>query len=241
MKPFPVVLLTPLLAIAAGPQSDGWTPLFDGKTLQGWHVAAKPEDLQKAYWSVRDGAITCDSRGKSKHDYVWLVSDGEYSDFDLKLKVRSFRESKGNSGVQIRSRYDSQAYYLDGPQVDIHPPAPFRSGLIYDETRGVRHWIYPVLPDWKIEPEQGPKQWTWKHSDEGDGWNDVWIECRGAKIRTSVNGIRIADYDGSGVLDDEVHRQHNVGMRGHIALQLHSRDDLYIQYRDIVIRRTSTR
>jgi hypothetical protein len=39
--------------------------------------------------------------------------------------------SPGNTAVQFRSRYDASATapnggWLDGPQVDIHPPAPFR-------------------------------------------------------------------------------------------------------------------
>lgn len=216
---------------------DGWIPLFDGQTLKGWQVAAKTDDLAKNYWTVQNGAITCDSRGRTQHDYVWLLSDGEYGDFDLALKIRSFRESKGNTGVQVRSRYDRDALWLDGPQIDLHPPGPYRSGLIYDETRGVKHWIFPVLPDWKIDPAQGAKKWKWKHSDEGDGWNDVLIECHGTTIRTTVNGIRIADYNGAGVLDDELHKSRNVGLRGHIALQLHTGDDLYVQFKDIRVRK----
>ena len=223
-------------AAAAGAENDGWLSLFDGKTLQGWHVAARPEDVEKNYWSVQAGAITCDSRGRSKHNYVWLVSNQEFADFDLKMKIRSFRESGGNSGVQVRSRYDVESYWLDGPQIDIHPPGPFRTGLIYDETRGVRHWIFPVLPGSQMEPEQGAKGSKWKHSDEGDGWNDLLIECRGTRIKTSVNGVLVADYDGAGVLDDAAHKRRNVGIAGNIALQLHTGDDVYIQYNDIYVK-----
>lgn len=230
------ILLLACGVSALAADTEEWTSLFDGTTLKGWHVAARPEDAEKNYWSVRDGAITCDSRGRAKHDYVWLVSAREYSDFDLKLKVRSFRESKGNSGVQVRSRYDNESLWLDGPQIDIHPPAPFRTGLIYDETRGVRHWIYPRLPGSAIAPEQAAAAPPWKHSDEGDGWNDVLIECRGTRIRTTVNGRLVADYNGSGVLDDDLHRRRSVGTHGHIALQLHTGDDLYIQFRDIRVR-----
>jgi hypothetical protein len=210
----------------------GWRALFDGKTLAGWHVAARPEDIGRNFWTVRDGAITCDSRGRKDHDYVWLLSDGEYGDLELKLKVRRFAQSTGNSGVQVRSRYDPAAFRLDGPQVDIHPPAPWRTGLIYDETRGAQRWIYPSLPDWNIEPRQGPAKWTWKD----DGWNDIEIVCRGTTIRTTVNGILIADLNGSGILDDGNHRARNVGLRGHIGLQLHSRDELLIQYKDLFVR-----
>jgi len=129
------------LAGVCGAQQD-WAPLFDGKTLKGWRVAAKPEDRDKGFWRVENGAITCDSRGRKDHDYVWLIHEKEFGDFELRLKVRGFRESTGNSGVQVRSRYDWQAFWLDGPQVDVHPPAPWRTGLIYDETRETRRWIF---------------------------------------------------------------------------------------------------
>ena len=125
-----------LAAVAAtGADNDGWIALFDGRTLQGWDAPARPADVEKNYWSVQDGTITCDSRGRRKHDYVWLLSNQEFTDFDLKMKIRSFRESGGNSGVQVRSRYDVASSWLDGPQVDVHPPGPYRTGLIYDDNR----------------------------------------------------------------------------------------------------------
>jgi hypothetical protein len=61
-------------------------------------------DAEKNYWSGQDGAITLDSRGRRKHGYDWLLTEQEFADFDLKMKVRSFRESSGNSGAQVRSR-----------------------------------------------------------------------------------------------------------------------------------------
>jgi hypothetical protein len=214
----------------------GWTSLFDGKTLSGWQVACKPEDRGKEFWSVRDGAITCDSRGRKDHDYVWLVRDGEYGDFELKVEVRGYRDSTGNSGVQVRSRYDGDAFWLDGPQVDVHPPAAWRTGLIYDETRGTQRWIYPSLKNWEIHDSHAPKGWRWKFADEGDGWNSIHIVCRGPSIRTVVNGVPVANLNGVGILDDENHRRRNVGMKGRIALQLHTRDELFIQYRSILVR-----
>ena len=139
---------------------------------------------------MREGAITCDSLGRPGHDYVWLVSDGEYGDFELRLLVRGFRRSPGNSGIQFRSRYDRAAGWLDGPQVDVHPPAPWRTGLVYDETREAKRWIFPSLPDWRIEPGQGPREWRWRQSDEGDGWNEVHITHEGRGSRPWSTGSR---------------------------------------------------
>jgi hypothetical protein len=230
-----MTLLAVTLPTAAGEATD-WLSLFDGKTLAGWHVASRPEDAGNGFWQVRDGAITADSLGRPEHDYVWLVSDGEYSDFELALLVRGFRHSPGNSGVQFRSRYDGNTGWLDGPQMDVHPPTPWRTGLIYDETRETKRWIFPSLEDWRIELSQGPRSWVWRYSDEGDGWNEVRILCRGTWVKTVVNGITITDFDGAGILDDEAHRRHGVGLTGHFALQLHKDDELLIQYRDIRVR-----
>lgn len=220
------VLLAPCVAGAE------WRSLFDGRTLQGWHVEARPEDRGKLFWQVRDGAIVCDSLGRKDHDYVWLVSDEEFDDFELTLEVRGDPASPGNSGVQFRSRYDSALGWLHGPQMDVHPPAPWRTGLIYDETRETRRWIFPSLKDWSIEPSQGPAKWQW----DVQGWNRLRLVCRGLNVRTEVNGIPIADYDGAGVLDDAAHRSHKVGRKGHLALQLHSRDELRIAYRNLRLR-----
>jgi len=210
-----------------------WTPLFNGKDLDGWVVKCKPADKDKAFWTVKDGAIACDSMDKGKHNYVWLMTEGEYGDFELKLKVRGHAsKSKGNSGVQVRSRYDAKAGWLDGPQVDIHPPAPWRTGLIYDETRETRRWIFPSLKNWSIKREQGPKECRW----QADGWNNLIIRCKGTKILTRLNGLTVTDFDGKGVLDDEAHRKHNVGLKGEVALQLHSGDKLLIEFKDILIR-----
>lgn len=230
-----------LMLAAASASAQPWRPLFDGRTLKGWRVEARPEDAAKGFWKVEDGAIVCDSRGRPDHDYVWLMTEEEFDDFELCLEVQSFRSSPGNSGVQVRSRYDREAQWLDGPQVDIHPPAPWRTGLIYDETRGWKRWIQPMLPDWNIGPEHAPPKWECRHAGEGGGWNELRILCRGTRIRTVVNGHVITDRDFAGILDDPLHRARRVGLRGHIALQLHTRDELYIRFRNIATRRLSAR
>jgi hypothetical protein len=227
-----------LLALAWGTGQDaGWEPLFDGRTLDGWRVAAKPAEREMGFWKVADSAITCDSRGRKDHGYVWLIRAGEFGDFELKVRIRGFRESTGNSGIQVRSRYDEASGWMDGPQVDIHPPAAWRTGLIYDETRETRRWILPSLKNWEIDGSHAPSAYSWKFSDEGEGWNDLQIVCRGTRITTRLNGLIAADLKGDGILDDEHHRRRRVGLKGQIALQLHSGDELYIQYKDIQLKR----
>jgi hypothetical protein len=244
-----LVLAATLLCSAAGcnlPDSDseppaasqGWIKLFNGEDLDGWMVKCRPEDKEKAgYWKVFGRTITAETPAGSKHNYIWLLTEAEYQDFELRLKVQSYSSSTGNSGVQVRSRYDEEAHWLDGPQVDIHPPAPWRCGFIYDETREAKIWLWPdVGKPANAKPHHAPEGWNWKHAYGDDTWNDVHILCEGTRIRTTVNGVLVADYDGAGRLDDEDHRRHNVGLKGHIGLQIHPGKKLLIRFKDIEIR-----
>jgi hypothetical protein len=229
--------------IVAGCASQGdptdntaWTTLFNGKDLTGWIVKCVPADRDKEFWCVEDGAILADSMGRKKHDYVWLLTEKSYGDFILRLRFQAFRNSPGNSGIQIRSRYDDQAGWLDGPQIDINPPGPWRTGMIWDETRDVKRWLYPNVPkgEW-VDPSMANPDLTFYYSDEGPGWNDIEINAIGARLTAHLNGIQIMDYNGDGVLNDETHKTRNVGRVGHIALQIHRNDELRIRFKDIQI------
>lgn len=244
VKPFIVlsVLISVVLLGCSRPAENTeatgeWVWLFDGKTLDGWSVKCLPADAEKQYWSVKDGSIVANAVGNPDHDYVWLMYDQEFSDFELELKFRWMPDSDGNSGVQVRSRWDDsldapRGGWLDGPQVDIHPLAPFRIGLIYDETRTEKRWIHPDLPNWEIEPQDLAEGIAF----DKFGWNVLRIVCLGTTITVDLNGTEVTSWDGAGIIDDEAHAALNVGMRGHIALQLHARHSLHMEYRDIRLR-----
>lgn len=230
-------------------ENDGWEDLFNGKNLDNWEVKCLPKDRDKVFWKVENGVIECNSIGQPDHNYVWLINKNEYADFDLNLKFQIFKSSNGNSGVQFRSRFDDSETarsggWLSGPQADIHPPTPFRAGLIYDETDGVNRWIYPSMPDWKITETDVPKtalQTKLVYADQNpDAWNTMEIVCEGMKIRTFVNGNLVTNVDGTGILDDAAHKKNKVGSSGKIALQLHASDELLIRFKDLKIRNIST-
>ncbi len=222
-----------------------WKQLFNGKNLNGWEVKCVEKDKGKNYWRVDKGTILCDTKENSDHEYMWLQTTEEFADFELRLKFQVSRKNKGNAGVQIRSRYDENAKvdgdvmgWLDGPQVDIEPNNPWRNGFIYDETRGTRRWIYPNLPDWKISKEKhAPQKVIFYWEDEGTGWNAMRIVCKGMQITTCVNNIKVADFDGTGVLDDKDHLENKVSEKGHIALQLHKHSNNFIRFKEIEIRK----
>jgi hypothetical protein len=237
-----VLILAVALAGCASSRSAraAWIPLFNGRDLSGWTVRSQPQDQGQSFWRVDQGTILCDSMGRKDHKYVWLMTDREFGNFELRLKFRAYVDSPGNSGLQFRSRFDASASggWLDGPQVDIHPPAAmsWRPGLIYDETREERRWISPSLPNAAMDPAFKPEHAPFRYASDGDGWNELTLICRGTRVTTIVNGVVRTDWDGAGVLDNPAHVKHNVGRVGHFALQLHAGDELRIRFKDIQVR-----
>jgi 3-keto-disaccharide hydrolase len=74
-------------------EHEGWTSLFDGKTLNGW----SGDDN----WKVEDGAIVIESTCEKPTGTVYLVwKGGEAADFELKLEMKG--TGSINGGVQYR-------------------------------------------------------------------------------------------------------------------------------------------
>ncbi|HWI59833.1 MAG TPA: DUF1080 domain-containing protein [Bacillota bacterium] len=236
-----IVGVVGLLALASAGAAAEFAPLFNGTNLAGWHIQCARGDKGKTFWSVEGNTILCDSIGRPDHGYVWLLTDQEYGDFELRLEFQAYKDSPGNSGLQFRSRFDETHNngWMDGPQVDIHPPQSmsWRTGLIYDETREERRWIFPSLKDWNMDPKFKPERHVFKYAGDSDGWNQLTLICRGSHVTTVLNGVVVTDWDGAGVLDNAAHVKHNVGRTGHFALQLHAGDQLRIRFRNLQVRR----
>ena len=81
-------------------QDAEWKDLFDGRSLNGWMVKCRQQDEDKQYWKVDNGAITAEVPQGSNHHYIWLLTEVECGNFELKLRVRSYANSTGNSGVR---------------------------------------------------------------------------------------------------------------------------------------------
>ena len=84
------LILPAVPGVAAEPE---FVPLFDGKTLDGWHA------LPGGKWEVKDGTIVGTSE-KSERRHGLLASDATYGDFTVRVK---FRVVQGNSGFYFRS------------------------------------------------------------------------------------------------------------------------------------------
>ena len=216
-------------AALTGADGDGFTPLFDGKTLEGWESKGG-----KANYRVEDGAIV----GKTVPDTAnsFLCTKKVYGDFVLEYEFRC--DAELNSGVQIRSSaHDKEITYevggkkisvpagrVHGYQVEIDPDKPDRAwvGGIYDEGR--RGWLYPgpAGGDEKKFTEAGKRLYK-----KGE-WNKVRVEAIGSRIKTWLNGEARAE------LKDDM------TLKGFIALQVHGvgarKEPLEVRWRGLRIK-----
>ncbi|MFV1968329.1 MAG: DUF1080 domain-containing protein [Pirellulaceae bacterium] len=84
------LLSAPCVSVAAEKPEEGFASLFDGKTLDGWHL------MNGAKFVAEDGVI------KLNGGLGWLRSDKEYSGFVLRLEFR-FMKARQDGGIFLRS------------------------------------------------------------------------------------------------------------------------------------------
>jgi hypothetical protein len=172
-----IVLLLMLVAmpvvIVRADDYEGFVPLFDGKTLDGWTQRGG-----KAMYRVEDGAVVGTTVTKTPNSF--LCTDKNYSDFILELAFKV--DPKMNSGVQIRSNSnpDYKNGQVHGYQVEIDPSDRAWTAGIYDEGR--RGWLNDLK-------NNKPAQEAFRQNE----WNALRIECRGDSIKTWLNGVPAAD------------------------------------------------
>ena len=151
----------------------GWTNLFNGENLNGWHQLNG-----HAKYSVENKEIVGTTVANTPNSF--LATDKVYGDFFLELDIKV--DTAMNSGIQIRSESlpDYNNGRVHGYQVEIDPSKRAWSGGIYDEAR--RGWLYPL----ELNPAA-------KKAFKNGQWNHYHIECIGNSIRIWLNGVPTAN------------------------------------------------
>ena len=202
MKRFLVILSCISVGLGAHSQKNGWTNLFDGKTLSGWKKIAGT-----APYEVRDGAIVGITDPASPVN-SFIVTEKDYSDFELELEVR-IEDSTSNSGIQVRSHFDPKGNNGNGKvfgyQYELDPSSRRWTGGLYDEGR--RDWLYPLTLNPSAQAAYKPYE-----------FNKVRIQCVKNNIRTWINGVPAAfvvdTVDHSGFIALQVHRINDPKLAG---------------------------
>ncbi len=191
-------------------QEDQTVSLFDGQTLQGWHVR-KPE---QSWWRAENGAITGGSLTRRVPRNTFVCTNESFQNFDLRLKIR-IRGNGGfiNSGIQIRSVRVPNSHEMRGYQVDV---GDGWWGKLYDESRRKR-----VIATAANLPavEQAIRK---------DDWNEFRILAQGSRIQTWINGVTAIDY---------TETDPQIPQTGRLGIQVHGAGKALVEVKEITLKR----
>ncbi len=167
-----VLIVIVFCACSSKKDNTPWVYLFDGKTLNGWHI----ENGEAEYY-VEDGMLV----GKATRNTpnTFLCSDRGYSDFILEFSFKA--DADLNSGVQFRSLSfpEYRNSRVHGYQMELDPTDRQWTAGIYDEARRL----------WLVTLEENPQA---KKAYQHKEWNAFRIEAIGDTIKTFVNGVPAA-------------------------------------------------
>jgi hypothetical protein len=186
---FLLTTLMVLLTVAAAPaEEEGFTKIFDGKTLKGWEGNEK-------HFRIEEGAIVGGSLKAPIPNNEFLCTEKEYGDFELRLKVKLVGEG-ANAGIQFRTKRIPDHHEVIGYQADM---GEGWWGALYDESR--RNKILAA-------PEKETVQKILKKED----WNDYVIRAEGKRIQLWLNGTKTVDYTEA---DDDIAATGILGLQIH--------------------------
>lgn len=113
---------------------EGFISLFDGKSLNGWHL------MNGAKFEVEDGVI--------KHDkgHGWLRSDKQYADFNIRMEFR-FLKPKQDGGLFLRAGMEGKDWPDKKYEIQIENTA--RMGIIF----GAKHSLNVELAKKALKPD----------------------------------------------------------------------------------------
>jgi Domain of Unknown Function (DUF1080) len=153
-------------------------PIFDGKTLAGWHAYNKPGEVKN--WKVEDGALVCLGAAKDAHGGD-LVTDQEYGNFELSWEWKVDKGS--NSGVMYHV-VESPAYkapYETGPEYQVIDDVGFPQKLEPWQMAGADYAMTQANQKKKLMP--------------AGEWNTARIIFNNGHVEHWLNGEKIVEFE----------------------------------------------
>jgi hypothetical protein len=191
-------------------EDEGFVPLFDGQTLEGWVLKGRTGPGYR----VEDGKIVCPPGGGGN-----LLTEKEYSDFVLRFEFRLFEGS--NNGLGIRAPLEAKDVAYDGIELQIIDNTAERYKDIKPwQKHGSLYHVFPAKTGY-LRPV-------------GE-WNQEEVTARGSRITVVLNGATILDVDTDDVTDPEILARHPGLKRrsGHIGFLGHNEP---VEFRNIRIK-----
>lgn len=228
------LLAAPLMAADA--DEEGFEPIFDGRSLDGWHKNPEPIGHGTGgHWTVEDGAIVGEQDPPGSGNGGILLTDKKYGDFELLVDMKP--DWGVDSGLFVRGNDRGQCFQM---MVDYHEAG--NVGHIYGEgIGGFNNRPFEIFGEFDdagrlkghtTKPSGFESQ---QYSCSGDDWVKAWKvnDWNTARVRvvgnpphitTWINGVKVSEFDGASFKQDNYDAEavaKELGPEGSIAVQVH--------------------
>lgn len=221
--------------LSAAEQSQGWRPLWDGRSTRGWRGARRDTFPEKG-WKVEGGElVVLAAAGAESGNGGDIVTDEEFAAFELQL---DFKLTPGaNSGIKYFVREEvspigGSAIGLEFQLLDDEKHPDAKLGAAGNRTLGS---LYDLIPRDRMPAGLGlvPRVGEWQHARIVVRADD--------RVEHWLNGIKVVEYvRGSPAFRAIVARskyekipEFGEAPRGHLLLQDHGNE---AHFRSIKIR-----
>lgn len=225
-----ISIVSALCMLASAVADEGaFTSIFNGRDLTGW----KSNEETPGCFTVEEGAIKV-SGGRAHLFYVGADGKAAFTDFELKLKVKTM--PKANGGVYFHTVYEDKGWPSKGfeCQVNATHKDPKKTGSLYGVVD-----VLVLAPGEKAPPGNLEDHVVDKAPNTDGEWFDYHIIVKGKTITVKVNGVTTVEwtepegFDPAKALKGMPGRQ--LG-RGTFAIQGHDPEST-AYYKDIQLKR----
>lgn len=227
--------------VYAAPAEEKWIPLFDGKSLEGWHKNPKKIGHGTGgQWVVEDGAISGQQDPPGSGNGGILLTDRKFGDFELLIDMKPdwgvcsglfLRGNDVGQCLQMMVDYHDQGNigHLYGEGVGGFSTRTFDIDGRYDDEKklvGIKTSNHKSVEEAGLKSSCQPDEWVaaWKVDD----WNTARVRVTGKypQITTWINDQKICEFDGeksanSGYQTEKENILQKLGTQGSIAVQVH--------------------
>lgn len=188
---------------------EGWTVMFDGKTMKGWKA-----NENKASWKVVDGTLRC--QGERSHlFYVGKDGKASFRDFEFRCQVKT--QKSANAGIYFHTKYQPTGWPKYGYecQVNISQRDPKKTSSLYAVKNVTAKQLKGLIKD---------NEWYWQT-----------IIVKGRKITLKVNNkvmVQFQEEKNRKAAAPQFERRLD---KGTFALQAHDPGSI-VQFRNMIVR-----
>lgn len=211
-------------SLSKNEKKQGWTMLFDGKTLDGWK--GFNSDKMFGCWSAANGEMICRGEGGSETAGD-IITVQQYENFEMSLQWKITKA--GNSGIFYHVLEGAQyhAAYETGPEYQLIDDEGWPGGLENWQQTGADYGMYPAKEGKLLKPVG---EWNLSKIIYDKGHVEYWL-----------NGMKVVEFQAYSP-DWEKKKAaskwkdfpgYAISKKGHIGLQNHGSG---VSFRNIKVR-----